>query len=1071
VTGVPTGASDDTSPAVSISDDSPDTAGYRCALTGPDGTIPVTVCGPNATLDLTGTPDGLITLTVSAVDAAGNVSASTTKTWTLDTTAPAAPRVKGVTLGNSRTVSVKLRESESDVSYTCTPTGAQPVTVDTCGPTTTFTIGGGSADGVFRLVVAATDAAGNTSRTTTFAYRLDTTPPPSPLVRRRPASLTNDASPRMRISDQEAGVTLSCRLDGPGGQVWSGDCPPDGTVPTEGAGDGAYAFTVTATDPAGNAAHTTVRWTLDTTPPAAPQVRRVAGSGSSGNATTVSFAVTASDSADTLSCVATDPQGRPVPVSVSLSGGTGTCAMDLTGETAQGRYTLRVTETDAAGNASSDTGTYDYDTLPPALPRLTLGQASVGRSRTPDWQIHAGSGDRTFRCVLTDDSSGAILTQGACSAQFSPAQPLPGRSGRFTLAVVAADAAGNLTSPVTSTYRLDRVPPAAPAATISGSPDHVTSSGLVVSSDPRPSVSIHQLTGLHYTCEVSAPGGGFVPVSSCAQPLAGVSVTTPTDTLYVVRVIAVDAAGNQRFTDLRYELLTIPPAAPIITQHPSGDTPLRRSSFAWTTAHGDTSICTIVHGTAQQPGQVVVGPVIGCHPGWTVSLPKGTYTFEVRLDDGVGNVSAPATATFTVDPSATLPPVIHGPKSPGRVTHPHFTVKAPPGTTRLSCLLTENGRVIYRGDCPPNNRFDLSKRPDGVFVLTVVAHLPNGVTSSSSIGYILDRRPPARPTLVSRPHATGHGGKVDWNFLLPAGTSGECTLLLDGRPVVGPVTCRDMASYALSRLHGDGRFTFKVVAIDAAGNHSSPLEVAYDGSAVGQVAAVSMPSPSVRLLTHANGRTTWAINDSVGSRFFCRVTHNGVVVVGERSCSSEFTTDLAGQPAGEYLLHVFAVSRVGGIVSPTSTAAFSWAGVPSGQTQSAPVPTRPQHRPSKPAPVNRAPAHPIVTTPNRGGPARPQPSPPKQPAKHPGPSPVPSKLVPGVSRQIADGVQSVVSNIGSAGGGAGFPLLLVLGVGLFLLVQNRIDRQDPKLALAAVGDDDFVEFILPPSHDGDREQW
>jgi hypothetical protein len=57
----------------------------------------------------------------------------------------------------------------------------------------------------------------------------------------------------------------------------------------------------------------------------------------------------------------------------------------------------------------------------------------------------------------------------------------------------------------------------------------------------------------------------------------------------------------------------------------------------------------------------------------------------------------------------------------------------------------------------------------------------------------------------------------------------------------------------------------------------------------------------------------------------------------------------------------------------------------------------------------------------------------------------------------------VFSNIGSAGGGAGFPLLLALVVGLFLLVQNRIDRRDPKLALAAVGADDMVDFLPPPS--------
>jgi hypothetical protein len=68
-----------------------------------------------------------------------------------------------------------------------------------------------------------------------------------------------------------------------------------------------------------------------------------------------------------------------------------------------------------------------------------------------------------------------------------------------------------------------------------------------------------------------------------------------------------------------------------------------------------------------------------------------------------------------------------------------------------------------------------------------------------------------------------------------------------------------------------------------------------------------------------------------------------------------------------------------------------------------------------------------------------------------------------VTQEVVGAVQGVVGAVGSAGGGTGFPLLLIGLVMIFLLVQNRIDRRDPKLALASIAADDTVDFHPPPS--------
>ena len=68
-------------------------------------------------------------------------------------------------------------------------------------------------------------------------------------------------------------------------------------------------------------------------------------------------------------------------------------------------------------------------------------------------------------------------------------------------------------------------------------------------------------------------------------------------------------------------------------------------------------------------------------------------------------------------------------------------------------------------------------------------------------------------------------------------------------------------------------------------------------------------------------------------------------------------------------------------------------------------------------------------------------------------------------RQFAQGVSGLITGAGRTPGHGTFPLILLLVVVLFLFSQNRIDRRDPKLALAAVYADESLDF-RPPSPGG-----
>jgi hypothetical protein len=85
---------------------------------------------------------------------------------------------------------------------------------------------------------------------------------------------------------------------------------------------------------------------------------------------------------------------------------------------------------------------------------------------------------------------------------------------------------------------------------------------------------------------------------------------------------------------------------------------------------------------------------------------------------------------------------------------------------------------------------------------------------------------------------------------------------------------------------------------------------------------------------------------------------------------------------------------------------------------------------------------------------------------HPGPTTRHAvHIVVPVPNVVSHAVQSAISAVGQAGGGTGFPLILIGLVVVFLVVQNRIDRRDPKLAFVSVAADDLVEFKPPPSRE------
>jgi hypothetical protein len=64
-----------------------------------------------------------------------------------------------------------------------------------------------------------------------------------------------------------------------------------------------------------------------------------------------------------------------------------------------------------------------------------------------------------------------------------------------------------------------------------------------------------------------------------------------------------------------------------------------------------------------------------------------------------------------------------------------------------------------------------------------------------------------------------------------------------------------------------------------------------------------------------------------------------------------------------------------------------------------------------------------------------------------------------VGRAVQAAVKAIVRNADKTA----FPVSLILIVAAFLTLQNRIDRRDPKLALAPLNAEPDLDFVPPPT--------
>ncbi|MBE4588043.1 hypothetical protein BOO31_05040 [Vibrio navarrensis] len=456
--------------------------------------------------------EGQNTIIVRQTDIAGNTSGSNTLTFTLDTTAPDAPQISLDT--DSGSLADDFLTNKGDFTVAGTEDGGTVEYFVNGEWTTTAPI---PVEGENTIIVRQTDAAGNTSGSSTLTFTLDTTAPDAPQISLDTDSgsladdfLTNKGD--FTVAGTEEGATVEYFVN----SEWTT------TAPTPVEGDNT--IIVRQIDAAGNTSgSSTLSFTLDTTAPDAPQISLDTDSGSLADDFLTNkgdFTVTGTEEGATVEYFVNGEWITTAPTPV------------------EGENTIVVRQTDAAGNTSgSSTLTFTLDTTAPDAPQISIDTDSG--SFADDFLTNKGD----FTVAGTEDGA---TVEYFVNGEWTTTAPTP-VEGDNTIIVRQTDAAGNISGSSTLTFTLDTT---AQAGTVSVDP--ITSDDVITETEKNQTITVTGsatggdiktgdivtaiINGNEYKGSVSEDGSWGLSVSGSDLAV---------DTAFEVTVNSTDAAGNE----------------------------------------------------------------------------------------------------------------------------------------------------------------------------------------------------------------------------------------------------------------------------------------------------------------------------------------------------------------------------------------------------------------------------------------------------------------------------------------------------------------------------------------------
>jgi hypothetical protein len=315
-------------------------------------------------LQLKDLPDGQVTVTATATDAAGNVGDGATATSTKDSQGPTITGLSGTDVNAANkvtTVTGTVSESGADVVVTATD-GTTTVTktltdLPSTALSTTLDLTTLADKADILVTAVATDSSANTGPAATDTLSKDTV---GPALSGLGATGVTTASPKTTVTGTTAPGQLVSISVANGSSTASGTATgANGTgafsaeIDLASFPDGTFTVTATATDAAGNPTTATTTASKDATGPTVTGLAATASSFTS-DASTVTGST---EAGATVALVAKDAANKTVTGTATAgSGGSFSASLDLS-TLADGTITVTATATDTGGNTGPSSST------------------------------------------------------------------------------------------------------------------------------------------------------------------------------------------------------------------------------------------------------------------------------------------------------------------------------------------------------------------------------------------------------------------------------------------------------------------------------------------------------------------------------------------------------------------------------------------------------------------------------------------------------------------------------------------------------------------------------------------
>ncbi|MBN8524581.1 MAG: Ig-like domain repeat protein [Planctomycetes bacterium] len=754
--------------------------------------------------------EGVLSLNGVAVDAAGNSAGpGAALLVTVDRTAPAEPVVVLPASPTNDTTPTITGTTEPDALVDILIGGAVVGTaVADGGGAWSWTSAVALSDAVYSISAQATDAAGNTSSPAAaqdlaidtgapavliLGVSPDTGTPLDGITTSTTPILVGVATPDTAVEVVLGGATSTVHSDARG--LWILPLPDDGSAALA---DGAYDFTATAYDAAGNASlPSTYHLVVDATPPAPPVIDVVTPSAFAGGVYTVYTGTPdiggSAGSAEAGSTVALSIDGTRVGTAVAA--GDGSWTVHLVAALAPGRHTCVATATDLAGGASVDSAAIAVQVGYASVPVISAVADDTVPAAVAPWDGAPYANDaytRDTRVIVSGAGADAaagfvrVLVNGVARAWV--ATPAGGAwsidlgaapfnvvltDGQATLTAVNYDAAGNAGLPSASyVLTVDTRKPSVAITGMSSFDDSGRSDTDRITNQPQP-----RFNGT--VSDLGDSGGADLP-------LAEVTVTRGATTVDSALLTSVDSGGSD-------------------------------DAWSYTLPAGQ---------------------------------PDGSYAIAVVARDLAGNVSLQASATFVLDTTAASPTGLHlaaasdtGESASDGITslrRPVITGDAVEGLAYVR---------VYRGSTAGQLIGSATAAADGTWSATLGADLAEGAQAlaivqvdvagnTSAAGVLnvtLDTTAPAAASVIGLTPATDTGLHDDDGVTMAADPAarGGCPADADGLILTATGPGHVVLTTAIDLVLGatawqqvmaslpEGAWQLTAVAVDTAGNRSA----------------------------------------------------------------------------------------------------------------------------------------------------------------------------------------------------------------------------------------------------------